>query len=62
MTYFCYSISVILKNAHNTSLPEEQLAMRYPLRKRDLFQQVISLYLIFGIIFLSALISEVHLI
>lgn len=36
--------------------------MRYPLRKRDLFQQVISLYLIFGIIFLSALISEVHLI
>ena len=39
----------------------EQRAMGEPLRKRELVQQVVSFYLMFGVIYLAATVTEGHI-
>jgi predicted membrane protein len=39
----------------------EQRAMGEPLKKRELFQQILSIYILFGVIYAAAELSDAHL-
>ena len=58
---FDLSLLNIIRHSRRTDLTPEQKSLGEPLRKRELVQQVLSIYLLFGTVYLAALFSDSHL-